>query len=395
MTNLHYDNMCTVGKSIREPEKPSIRRRRAFVASVASSAFFIALSLSATSASATNAPAPASPGRPVVTSSASSSSSINKPPKGGWVIGFEEGFCANSWRKEMLYAFNLLAASYERQGIVKKTVVTCANGSISGQIANINTMIAEHVNALLLIANSGSAVVPVVTKATEDGIVTVPFNLPLTGGKYDAYIGTNPCLKAQDNARNLVNYVKGLPGGIVALGGIPGNSYTEAGWACAKQIIDNAHIPILTFKWADWEPDEAKAVMSSVIAAYPHISGIWSDGSQNCQGAEEALLSAGRPLVSCTGDDYNGYLKLWVRYHAKYPHFHVSAVPEPPAEESTEALKDAIALLEGEHVPHITILHPPVITDANVTKYVQMGLPDSVFVFSYPLTSAQLRKLFA
>ena len=320
---------------------------------------------------------------------------VKKPPAGGWTIGFEEGFCANSWRKEMLYAFNLWAQKYERQGLIKKTVVTCANDSIPGQIANINTMIAEHVNAILLIPNSGSALVPVVTRATDEGIVTVPFNLPLTGGKFSAFIGTNPCLKAQDNARNLVKFVKGINGGIVALGGTPGNSYTEAGWNCAKKIIAAAHDKVLTFQWASWEPDQAKAVMSSVIASYPHISGIWSDGSQNCLGAEEALLAAGRPLVPCTGDDYNGFLKFWVMHHAKYPDFKISAVPEPPAEESIGALNLAIALLEGKHVPHITTLHPPVITDATVMKYVQMNLPDSVFVFSYPLTAAELRHLFS
>src|SRR5579875_96794 len=318
-----------------------------------------------------------------------------KKAHGGYVVGFEEGFCANSWRKEMLAAFNLEAKKYEQEGIIKKTVVTCANGSIPGQIANINTMIGEHVNAILLIDNSGSAVVPVVTKATNAGIVTVPFNLPLTGGSYDAYIGTNPCLKAQDNANNLVSYVKGKPGGIVALGGTPGNSYTEVGWACAQKIITAAHIPVLTFRWAYWEPDTAKSVMSSVIASYPSISGIWSDGSQNCFGAEEALQAAGRALVPCTGDDYNGLLKLWVQQHARYPDFKISAVPEPPAEESTLALRYAVQLLQGKKVPKQTTLHPPIITDANVAKYVQMNLPDDVFDFSAPLTQAQLQHLFA
>lgn len=325
----------------------------------------------------------------------SGKSAAGAKPKNGYTIGFAEGFCANSWRKEMLYAFNLLAQKYEKEGLVKKTVVTCANDSVSGQIANINTMIGEHVNAILLIANSGSAVVPVVTKATNAGIVTVPFNLPLTGGSYSAYIGTSPCLKAQDNARNLVSYVKGKSGGIVALGGTPGNSYTEEGWACAQKIIAAAHVRVLSFRWASWEPDQAKSVMSSVIASYPNISGIWSDGSQNCLGAEEALVAAGRPAVSCTGDDYNGYLKFWINEHAKYPGFKLSAVPEPPAEESTLALQDAVQLLEGHQVSKQDILHPPIITDANIGKYVQMNLPDDVFDFSQPLVAAQLRKLFA
>jgi hypothetical protein len=106
-------------------------------------------------------------------------------------------------------------------------------------------------------------------------------------------------------------------------------------------------------------------------------------------------VAAGRPAVSCTGDDYNGYLKFWVQQHAKYPGFKLSAVPEPPAEESTLALQDAVQLLQGKSVPKQDILHPPIITDANVAQYVQMNLPDDVFDFSQPLTAAELRQLFA
>jgi ABC-type sugar transport system substrate-binding protein len=257
-------------------------------------------------------------------------------------------------------------------------------------------MIAEHVNALLLIPLSSSSIAPVVTTATNDGIVTAPFNLPLTSGKFDAYDGVNLCTQATVNATQLAKWVKGQPGGIVGLGGTAGNSGTAEEWACATKVFNAAHVQTLTLQYADWEVDNAKSVMASQLAAYPHISGIWTDGGMNCQGAEEALLAAGRPLIPCAGDDYNGILKMWVKYHEKYPDFKYVGYPQPPAEEATVALTNAIDLLEGKKgVPHMETLMPPTITEANISKYVQMTLPDAVYVFGSPLTHGELLKLFS
>src|SRR5579875_1362308 len=250
----------------------------------------------------------------------SASATQGRPGSGkGYVIGFSNSFCANSWRKEMLAGLQLAIKKDEQAGTVKKFIHSCANGDTTKQISDINSMIAQHVNALLVIPNSGTALNLVVSRATASRIVTSPFNLPLQGGNYTPFSGTNPCRKATLDATWLAQQVKGKPGGIVGLGGTPGNSYTAEGWACATKIFNKDHVNVLTLRYANWEVAQAKSVMASLIAAYPKISGIWSDGSQNALGAEQALAAAGRPLVPATGDDYNGLMKYWVTQHKQHP----------------------------------------------------------------------------
>jgi ribose transport system substrate-binding protein len=313
------------------------------------------------------------------------------------VIGFSNGFCANTWRAEVSDALKILTNQLKAKGVVKKFINLCANDSIPEQIAGIDSMIAEHVNALLVIGASGTAIVPAIAKATREGIVTVPFNLPISGNAWDAYDGTDACQGGTTWATWLAAQVKGKAGGIVAIGGTPGNSYTAADWSCAEKVFRRDGTKVLApLAYGDWEPAVAKSQMASFISAYgSKITGVYTDGGQNAIGVEEALLAAGDPLLPATGDtSWNGLLELWMKYHSKYPDFKLELIPVPPGTEAQIALNLAISILEGKHVPKVTILKPAIVDDSNIAQYVQPDLPAGVVDAPGVLTTADLRQLF-
>jgi hypothetical protein len=85
-------------------------------------------------------------------------------------------------------------------------------------------------------------------------------------------------------------------------------------------------------------------------------------------------------------------LKLYMKYHAKYPHFNICLLSEPTWE-SRVALDTALDILQGKKVPKVRILTPTLITGANAARYVRPALPDGVFVDT-DLPPAALKKLF-
>jgi ribose transport system substrate-binding protein len=184
----------------------------------------------------------------------------------------------------------------------------------------------------------------------------------------------------------------GDSGKIVALGGLPGNSYTAAAWAGAQKAMEGSKIQVLAFRDASWEEDRAKVIMADLIAAYPEIDGVWCDGSQDAAGAMKALLGAKRPLIPVTGDDYNGLLKLYDQQKANYPKFDIGLLSEP-SWESVVALRIAIKLLHGEDVPKRQIIEPQLITSENYKNYLRPDLADGVFVDT-DLTDDELKALF-
>ena len=303
-------------------------------------------------------------------------------------IGFSNGFSGNTWRTMNLKSMNKEA---EANADKYELITVDGQGDIAKQVNDIDDLIAQNVDALLIIANSGTAVVPVIRKAMKAGIMTVPFNLPVDGEEWHAFIGTDPKKKGGKTGKYLSDALGGK-GKIVALGGLPGNSYTAGCWAGAKENFAPG-IEVLAFKDASWEEDKAKVIMADLIAAYPEIDGIWADGGQDALGGLKALVAAGRPLAPCVGDDYNGLLKMYDANKDKNPKFKIGCVSEP-SWEGVVALRTAQKLLAGETVPKRQIIEPIVIDGSNYQTFIKRDLPDGVFVDTI-LSDDELKKLFS
>jgi ribose transport system substrate-binding protein len=309
--------------------------------------------------------------------------------RGPYRIGFSNGFSGNSWRAMCTRALQLEA---KNQPDVADLIIVDGQNDITKQVGDIDSLVSQQVDAILCIANSGAAVVPAIRNATAEGIVTVPFNLPIDGSDYSAYCGTDPARKGKSSGVWLKNALGGK-GKIVALGGIAGNSYTAAGWKGAQEAFAGSNIEVLAFKDTDWSEDKAKVVMSDLIAAYPEIDGAWSDGGQVVAGASKALLAAGRPLVPVTGDDYNGLLKLYDAEKDKQPKFDIGLISEPTWE-GVLALRMALSLLRGETIQKQLIITPKLITKDNYKKYMRPDLADGVFTDTN-LSDEELKKIFS
>lgn len=295
--------------------------------------------------------------------------------EGPFRIGFANGFSGNSWRAMAIRALELEA---EQHDDLAELIIVDGQNDITKQVNDIESLISQQVDAILLIANSGSAVVPALRAARSEGIVVAPFNLPIDTEDYDLYVGTDPSVKGAASGAWLREALGGR-GKIIALGGIAGNSYTAAGWAGALEAFEGTEIEVLAFRDTDWSEDRAKVITADLIAAYPEIDGIWADGGQVTAGASSALQAAGRPLVPVTGDDYNGLLKLYDAERENEPRFDIGLISEPTWQ-SALALRNTLSVLRGEAQSRDQTITPQLITSDNYQDYIRPELPDQVFV---------------
>ncbi len=308
-----------------------------------------------------------------------------------WRIGFSDGYGATPWRAMCLAAIRQEVASHGPQ--IAQLLVRDAKGSVSGQISDITALIRARVDAILCIPNSPDALTAGLADATAQGIVTIPFNLPVRGEHWSSYVGTDPAQKGQALGAWLAAALHGK-GGVVGLGGVPGNPYTAACWAGAQLAFKGGGITVLHFADAWWQRDRARAVMAGLAAALPNIAGIWCDGGQDAAGALDALITARRPLVPVTGDDYNGLLKLYAAASAgRAPAFDFGLMSEP-SWQGVIALRAAMTLLAGGSVAKRQMVLPAMITPANYAAYIRPRLPDGVLVDT-ALDDATLGRIFA
>ncbi|MCL4396668.1 MAG: ABC transporter substrate-binding protein [Chloroflexi bacterium] len=362
------------------------------VASVAMIAAACATQAAPTAAPAapTSAPAPVAPtaapapaqatAAPAATTAQEMVDTTKFKKAGPYKIGFSNISVVNSWRVQMVRELQYEATQHSD---ISQLYVTDAGGDVNKQIADIEDLLTKGVDALLVTPASPDAIVPVVQKALSQGVPVVVFNSSLTGHPETAYVATDEVDFGYVIAKWLMQQLN-CQGKIIALDGIAGNSITNDRFAGLQKAInacpDPSKIDILSRDPADWAFDKGKIAAEKDLAAYPNIDGVWSQGGAMTQGAMEAFVAANRPLVPMTGEDNNGFLKLWKQLQPKG--FKGIAASEPTWL-SAEALKTALDILGGKPVAKSNIIPVPTITDETLGKYVRPDLSDDYWANSH------------
>lgn len=114
------------------------------------------------------------------------------------------------------------------------------------------------------------------------------------------------------------------------------------------------------------------------MTTYPNIDGIWSQGGAMSEAVLEAYMEKGLTPPPVTGEDGNGFLKLWkeLKDSGKYPGFD-SIATSMPTWSSAKALEVALNALTGQPYEKETVLPIPTITSDTLDQYVKPDLPDS------------------
>ncbi|MDY0095178.1 MAG: ABC transporter substrate-binding protein [Candidatus Vecturithrix sp.] len=309
-----------------------------------------------------------------------------------FVIGLSDFSLGNSWRVQMVEEAKYAASQHS--DLVKELIVTEADGDISKQIADIEDLIAKKVDAILITAANPKALVPVVSKAMAAGVVVVDFDNLVYTDNITAHIIVDQKEFGRVQGEWLVNALGGK-GKIVAFNGMKGTSISAERFEGAKSVFDqHADIEIVQEVYADWDYAKAKRAMETLLAAYPSLDGIWSQGGAMSEAVIEAYLERGLTPPPVTGEDGNGFLKIWkeLRDSGKYPNFD-SIATSMPTWCSAKALEVALAALTGQPVEKETIIPIPTITSETLDQYVKPDLPDSFWCNSQ-LPDEIVKKMF-
>ncbi len=309
-----------------------------------------------------------------------------------FVIGLSNFSLGNSWRVQMIEEAKYSASQHA--DLVKELIVTEADGDISKQIADIEDLIAKGVDAILITAANPKALIPVVAKAMAAGIVVVDFDNLVYTDNITAHIIVDQKEFGRVQGEWLVKAL-GKKGKIVAFNGIKGATTSAERFEGAKSVFDQyPEIEIVQEVYADWDYAKAKRAMETLLAAYPSLDGIWSQGGAMSEAVIEAYLERGMLPPPITGEDGNGFLKIWkeLRDSEKYPDFD-SIATSMPTWCSAKALEVALAALTGEAFNKETIIPIPTITADNLDQYVKPDLPDSFWCNSQ-LKDDIVKKMF-
>jgi ribose transport system substrate-binding protein len=300
--------------------------------------------------------------------------------EGPYTIGFINWSSANSWTVQLTEEVKHEASKFSQ---IEEFIAVSADGDSNKQISQIEDMIARGVDALLVVPVSGEVVAPAIEQATQAGIPVIVFATAAATDQYVTYLQADEKQFGRIIGDFLMEQL-GCEGNLIVLNGQAGIStsdqrregLTEAIEACPD---GGSKITILAEEDAQWAYDQGKLATERMLAAFPDIDGVWSQGGAMTQGAIEAFEGAGRPLVPMTGEDNNGFMLAW---QERIPQDFKSIAASEPTWQSRLALQAALKALQGIPVAPFYSLQVPTITEAEVDQYVRPEYSDAYWTNS-------------
>src|SRR5271163_4388142 len=99
------------------------------------------------------------------------SASADKP-----VIALSNAYYGNTWRHQMVEAFEAAAKQARNEGKIADYIVMNGDGSVAQQNSQLGELILKKVDVLLVDAASETAVNGVIEKACKSGIIVISFD---------------------------------------------------------------------------------------------------------------------------------------------------------------------------------------------------------------------------
>lgn len=292
-------------------------------------------------------------------------------------VGWSTIYLTPSWMQQTLKMLQDDVTKLKSAGKVSDFKTFNANGDTSQQIAQIRAMIQQKYDVILVDAGSSTALNPALEQAVSAGITVVAFDSLPTSTQV-IRVGTDQKAWGSMMATWLAKKLGGK-GDIIAMNGPAGVAVSEDRWSGAAAVFKQyPNIKIVSNVHSEYNLAPAAQAFASAYSAHPGIQGVFSQGGALSAAALQTLVKQDKKLVPVTGENYNGFLKLW---QAQQKNGFSSLATAQPNYLAVIALEAAVAKKDGVAVPQDITVPLPEITDQNLSQYVKPDQPDD----SYPI----------
>ena len=286
-------------------------------------------------------------------------------------VGYDIYYLGNSWSVQLYQEFKWNAENLYKDDL--EVTYVQSDNDVSKQIANLEDLIAQDVDVIITTPCDTTAINSTLEEAREAGIKVVLLCATVDGDCYDTLVTVDEKDFGATGAQWLANQMGGK-GNVVVLNGISGLSTNTLRYEGAQSVFDQyPDIKVLAAEDANWDYAAAKTVTTDLLATYPEIDGVWSQGGAMTLGAIDSYNAAKRDLVPMTGEDNNGYLKACIANNME------GIAVSKPTWLARVGIENAIKLMNGEEVKKDDIYPVMTIKTEEMPDYVHQDLSDDVW----------------
>lgn len=243
------------------------------------------------------------------------------------------------------------------------------------QISQIETMMANGIDGLVVLATESAPLTPIAEEANKRGIYLVNVDRGFLKPVADVFIEGDNKAFGRKSAEYMVKKLGGS-GKIIILEGIPSTVNTDRVNA-AREVFKASGVQVLDSQPGMWNRQKAFEVTQSLLVKHPQFDAIWASDDDMALGAEQALKEAGRTGVWILGGA--GMKDIVKRVMDKDP-LYPADITYPPSMVAT-GVEIAAAVLRNKekvskYMPRHLMIDVDLITPENASNYY---FPDSVY----------------
>ena len=254
-----------------------------------------------------------------------------------------------------------------------EAVVLDAGGDVARQIAQMQDLIQQGVNAIIIWPTNGEAVIPAVREAHKAGIPVIVTNSNIAEQGFEfvaSFSGPDNITQGSRSAEIMCDKFKDMgtenEARVVQISGQPG--YTTA-IERQKGFDDRLpevcpNVTLVETQPGDWNREKSQTVMEAFLVKYDDIDGVFAGDDNMGVGALNAAKAAGRE-----GIIFVGATNFAVGYDAMAAGEYWGSIYQSPVDDAEAALKTALDVLEGKEVPFLNYFDTPKITEDNMGDY--------------------------
>lgn len=292
-----------------------------------------------------------------------------KPP----VIALSNAYYGNTWRHQMVEAFQAAADDAKKQGLISDYVILNGDGSVNQQMSQMSDLILKHVDAIVIDAASETALNGIIAKACAagikvlafDSIVSAPcsYKLNFDFKGYQAELTTWIAKKIGEKGNVIV--VRGVKGSA------PDNDMYAAQTATLKKY---PNVKVVATVYGQATGSVAQAAVANVLPSLPHVDAVLTQGGGDDFGIAQAFEQYGgeyaaKPPVIAGGGSSN-FIHWWADEAKKNGYQTISMNTTPGI--GGAAFWLTLDILNGAKAPNYMIMPVATVTKDNLAEYANM-----------------------
>jgi ribose transport system substrate-binding protein len=308
----------------------------------------------------------------------------------GPVIALSNAYYGNTWRHQMVEAFQAAADEAKKEGLISDYVILNGDGSVNQQMSQMSDLILKHVDAIVIDAASETALNGIIAKACAAGIKVLAFDSIVSAPcsyklnfDFKGYMTTltNDIMKMIGGKGNII-IVRGVKGSA------PDNDMYAAQTEALKKFPD---VKVVATVYGQATGSVAQAAVANVLPSLPRVDAVLGQGGGDDYGIAQAFEQFGGPYANkppvIAGGGSSNFIHWWAEQQKENGYETISMNTTPGI--GGAAFWLTLDILKGAKAPNYMIMPVATVTAANLAQYADMK-PGTIVSPTY--TNAWVKK---